>query len=63
MERGHKASRQALSPTYRKLDEVLKAFAANKVMAAEASLKEARKALAAVKLISLPRRAAKRKLH
>jgi hypothetical protein len=63
MERDQKASKLALAPTYRKLNAVLKALAAKKVSVAEARLKEARIALAAVKLISLPRRVSKRKMH
>jgi hypothetical protein len=63
MERDQKASKQSLAPTCRKLDEVLKALAARKVAMADARLKEARIALAAVKLISLPRRVSKRKMH
>jgi hypothetical protein len=63
MERDQKASKQALAPTYRKLDETLQALAAKRVALAETKLKEARVALAAVRLISLPRRVSKRKMH
>jgi hypothetical protein len=64
MERDQKASKRALAPTYRKLDEVLQALTAKRAAKAEIALKEARTLLAALRRISQPRRrVSKQKMH